>query len=128
MFVLTTNRFSIAPEPHVHLWGVGFLPRSWMPAYVRWRRGLAYDKHHLLSIFEVRRFLKAAGFDSHTFSLPIIARVDLEHAGRLERAGAAVFAFFGKIPLLRSLLKLISPVIQVLATRGARGSQAEAAS
>src|SRR5262249_28034769 len=41
IFVWTANRFSMAPEPHVRVWGVGFLPRRWMPAYVRWRRGMA---------------------------------------------------------------------------------------
>ena len=124
IFVLTTNRFSIVPEPHVRVWGVGFLPRRWMPAYVKWRRGVAYERKHLLSIFEVRRSLKAAECDALAFSLPAFAEVDLQHAGRLERMGAAVFSFLGKIPPIRRLLLRISPVIQVLATRGNRGSKA----
>ncbi|HEX9367545.1 MAG TPA: methyltransferase domain-containing protein [Vicinamibacterales bacterium] len=32
------NRFAPLPEPNVHLWGVGYLPRGWQAAYVRWRR------------------------------------------------------------------------------------------
>ena len=103
-FFLTTNRFSVAPEPHVRLWGVGFLPRRWMPAYVQWRRGIPYEHKHLLSIFELRRFLKAAGLDSAKFSLPVIAKVDLEHAGALERTGARIFRVLGRVPLVRSLL------------------------
>ena len=87
-FVLTTNRFSIAPEPHVRVWGVGFLPRSWMPAYVKWRRGIAYENKRLLSIFELRRFLKAAAFDSIRFSLPVFMDADVKHAGIAERIGA----------------------------------------
>ena len=39
----TVNRYTIAPEVHVGLWGLGFLPRSWQVRYVRWRRGAAYE-------------------------------------------------------------------------------------
>lgn len=120
IFVLTTNRFSIAPEPHVRVWGVGFLPRRWMPAYVRWRRGVAYDKHRLLSLFELRRFLKAAECDSLSFRLPVLANRDLEHASSVERLGARIFSFLGRLPLVRAFLLLVSPVIQVLARRSSR--------
>src|SRR5262249_45706427 len=91
IFVWTTNRYSLAPEPHVGVWGVGFLPRRWMPAYVRWRRGLAYEKKHLLSCFEVRRCFRRAGFDSTSFSLPVITSADLESLGGFERLGARLF-------------------------------------
>lgn len=30
------NRFSLLPEPHVGLWGVGFLSRQTADTYVRW--------------------------------------------------------------------------------------------
>ena len=39
LFLASPNRFSLAPEPHVQVWGVGFLPRRWMAAYVRWASG-----------------------------------------------------------------------------------------
>src|SRR5205814_6303531 len=38
----TPNRFSLAAEPHVSVWGVGWLPRRWQPAYVRRRSGIDY--------------------------------------------------------------------------------------
>ena len=118
VFVWTTNRFSLAPEPHVRVWGVGFLPRRWMPAYVKWRRGLSYEKKHLLSCFEVRRFFRKAGLHSTSFSLPAITAADWENLGGLERRGARLFSWAAKIPLFRSLLLLVSPVIQVVAGRG----------
>jgi len=118
IFVWTTNRFSLAPEPHVRVWGVGFLPRRWMPAYVKWRRGLAYEKKHLLSCFALRRFFSIAGFDSTSFSLPVITAADWENLRGLERLGARLFSWAAKIPLLRSVLLLASPVIQVVAGRG----------
>jgi ubiquinone/menaquinone biosynthesis C-methylase UbiE len=46
----SANRFSVLrPEPHVKLWGVGFLPRPWMGRYVNWRRGYrGYDTNTYL--------------------------------------------------------------------------------
>jgi ubiquinone/menaquinone biosynthesis C-methylase UbiE/uncharacterized protein YbaR (Trm112 family) len=117
IFVWTTNRFSLAPEPHVRVWGVGFLPRRWMPAYVKWRSGLAYEKKHLLPCFEIRRFFRKVGFGKLRFLLPTITAADWQHLGKLERIGARLFLLAGKIPLVRSLLLLISPVIQVVARR-----------
>lgn len=45
----TVNRFTIAPEPHVELWGVGFMPRALQIPYVRMRRGAAYEPVRPLS-------------------------------------------------------------------------------
>ena len=115
VFLWTANRFSLAPEPHVRVWGVGFLPRRWMPAYVKWRSGLAYEKKHLLSCFEVRRLFRKKNLKSVNFFLPAVTAADWEHLGRLEKWGARVFQLIGRIPLLRSALVLVSPVIQCVA-------------
>jgi len=59
LFFNSPNRFSLLTrEPHVKLWGVGWLPRRWAERYVRWRRGTAYRGKRLLSLFELRRRLK----------------------------------------------------------------------
>ena len=42
MIAATPNRFSLAPEPHVNVWGVGFLPRSLMKPYVKMRSGVDF--------------------------------------------------------------------------------------
>jgi ubiquinone/menaquinone biosynthesis C-methylase UbiE/uncharacterized protein YbaR (Trm112 family) len=122
LFLFTTNRFSLAPEPHVRIWGVGFLPRRWMPAYVKWRRGLSYDKQRLLSCFEVRRMLSEAQFHSKVFSLPRVTPADWANLGCFERLGARLFNSLGRVPLLRWPLLVVSPVIQVLATKRRRAS------
>lgn len=54
----TPNRFSLAAEPHVGVWGVGWLPRGWQEGYVRRRTGLRYDFARLLSHAELRRMLR----------------------------------------------------------------------
>jgi ubiquinone/menaquinone biosynthesis C-methylase UbiE/uncharacterized protein YbaR (Trm112 family) len=117
VFVWTTNRFSVAPEPHVRVWGVGFLPRSWMPAYVKWRRDIAYERKHLLSYFELRRLLRQAGLNATKFSLPVVTAVDWENLGRLERIGATIYQWLAKLPVIRWPLIVISPALQVVASR-----------
>ena len=39
LLLTSNNRWAPLPEPHVHLWGVGWLPRRLQRAYVAWRRG-----------------------------------------------------------------------------------------
>jgi len=59
-FFNSPNRFTLLTrEPHVRLWGVGWLPRRWMEPYVRWRLGKPYRSKRLLSVFELRRLLRA---------------------------------------------------------------------
>jgi hypothetical protein len=41
--VVTVNRWSLAGEPTVRLWGVGFLPRRLAVPYVRLRRHTSYE-------------------------------------------------------------------------------------
>jgi len=117
VFVWTTNRFSLAPEPHVRVWGVGFLPRKWMPAYVRWRRGLAYEKKHLLSRRELARGLDEARLDVHRFAVPVVTEVDLAAMGPLERVLARLWSAVNRVPLVGRLLLGVFPVLQVVATR-----------
>ena len=126
-FAATTNRFSLAPEPHVRIWALGFLPRRWMPSVVRWRRGLAYDRFHLLSFARVRDMLGEAGFSNLRFSLPEVRPADLEGRGPTERAGGRVFQLISKVGLLRPLLLRLAPLVQVLATRRAAHDASRAA-
>lgn len=122
IFVWTANRFSLAPEPHVRIWGIGFLPRRWMPAYVKWRRGMAYEKKRLLSSFELHRLLKGARLGPIRFALPVVTAADWANLGGLERAAAIVYRWLAKVPLFRWPLILVSPVIQAVAGAGPKSA------
>ncbi len=54
----TPNRFSLTAEPHVFVWGVGWVPHKWQAPFVRWRSGKTYDDTRLLSSFGLRRLLR----------------------------------------------------------------------
>lgn len=117
VFSWTANRYSLAPEPHVRVWGVGFLPRRWMARYVRWARGMAYDKIRLLSLREVRQACRAAGLHDVRFTLPAITKADWAQLRGVERLAAHTFAAAAKVAPLAWLLRLVSPVIVFTARR-----------
>jgi ubiquinone/menaquinone biosynthesis C-methylase UbiE/uncharacterized protein YbaR (Trm112 family) len=119
--VWTSNRFSLAPEPHVRIWGVGFLPRRLMPRFVRWRRGLAYTGKTLVSRFELSRMAHRAGYQRAGFRLPTIASPDLASAGAPVRLAARVYDALRRVTLFRWAITLVFPALLAVLTNG-RGS------
>jgi SAM-dependent methyltransferase len=117
LWVVSANRFSLTPEPHVQVWGVGFLPRRWMATYVGWRRRLTYDKFRLLSCLELRRVLRRSGLNEVALSSPPVSEADLEGRMTIARVAAALFNFVMRIPIVRALLLLFVPLIQVVARK-----------
>ena len=63
LYVASNNRWSAAPEPHVRLFGVGWLPRRWQRIYVQAFRDHDYSRVRLPSRREVEALLTAEGFD-----------------------------------------------------------------
>lgn len=116
IFLYTSNRFCPGPEPHVRVWGVGFLPRRWMGAYVRFVKGVEYKKKYQLSIFEVNRFLRRSGLRQRRFLLPAVTKADWNQLRGIERLGAHLYSWLSGIRLFRRPMLAISPVIQVIAT------------
>lgn len=115
VYLSTTNRWSLAPEPHVGVWGVGFLPRRWMSPYVEWVKGIPYEHLRPVSIVELRRLLRRAGFqDVYSFLPPI---TDAIHAtfSRGERLQVAIYHVLRKVPVLHQVLYLFGPMLHVLA-------------
>lgn len=114
-FFTTPNRFALAPEPHVHVWGVGLLPRRLMPAWVGLVRGVPYCHHRLLSVFELRRVLRRAGAERHRIVLPRISSSELAGRGRWVRRGAALYGALLGVPVARWTLYLWGPAFHALA-------------
>lgn len=109
--IWTSNRYSLGPEPHVRIWGVGFMPRRFMPAFVRWRRGLAYTGKTLVSRFELARTARRVGYTRSEFRLPSIAREDLRYARSIERLGARTYDSLRRVPLLRYPITVVFPAL-----------------
>lgn len=71
LIVWSPNRYSIIKDPHVGLWGVGFLPRRLLRRYVAFRRG-AIEPIACLSARETKNLAMAAGFRSIAIEPPRI--------------------------------------------------------
>jgi len=119
MTVFTTNnRYAPLVEPQLRVWGVGYLPRRWQPAYVRWRRP---DVHpysvHLPSARELTRLCRGAGFDhACTEPAPLIA----PHMGgpALQRL-LTRYNQVRRWPLIGWGLTMVGPRLLTTATRSA---------
>ena len=75
--LVTPNRFSLSPEPHVGVWGVGYLPRRLQARWVWLRAGVGYDYTRLLSTGETRRLFRDYGGLAPQLTFPQIAAEEI---------------------------------------------------
>jgi SAM-dependent methyltransferase len=118
LFLATPNRFSLGLEPHVRLWGVGWLPRPLARRYVAAVRKAPYDHVRLLSSFGLRRLLAAAGFAVELRSPEIPAGTQALYSGVELRLVKLYNRVRGLAPV-RAGLRLVGPFFHVFATKGA---------
>ena len=120
------NRYAPLPEPNIHLWGIGYLPRSWQAAYVAARRD---DLHRyrvcLRSARELARLFRAAGYRNiRVEPAPLSAPHGKNRA--LQRC-IALYNVLRTQPLIRQVLTMAGPRLRVTAERLPLGA-AEASS
>jgi len=79
-YLATNNRYSLLPEPHVNVWGVGWLPARLQGPWVRLASGRDYRNIRLRSSRELARWARTAGFPRVE-----LAPAPLASPGRRER-------------------------------------------
>jgi ubiquinone/menaquinone biosynthesis C-methylase UbiE/uncharacterized protein YbaR (Trm112 family) len=67
--IKTVNRFALGKDPYVHLFAIGFLPRSMQPMYARLLAGADYGRIYLSGLNEIRRMVNKH-YQSVDISLP----------------------------------------------------------
>jgi len=112
IFFDSGNRYNLFfHEPHSLLWGVGFLPRKFMDTYVRMRTGLPYDDVHLLSLFELKKYLRRHfGSDFSIVITPL-------HPSKIKGTVKKTFELVRTIPVINEIAQLIVPSLYVVAKR-----------
>jgi SAM-dependent methyltransferase len=113
----TPNRFSLTPEPHVFVWGVGWLPQPWQVPYVRWRSGLDYSGTKLMGSAGLSRLLRANTEFKADIIVPPISQ---EEIGRFRAFKARVARAYNRInakPYLRWFFLLVGPFFRVVGTK-----------
>jgi 2-polyprenyl-3-methyl-5-hydroxy-6-metoxy-1,4-benzoquinol methylase len=118
----TPNRFSLAAEPHVHVWGVGWLPRRWQRQYAEWRSGISYAFTRLLSTGEARELLEKNTRFAVQFLVPAIPEEDIAIAAPRRAALARAYNRVIRFGMTRRAALLVGAFYQVaghkLAPRG----------
>jgi 2-polyprenyl-3-methyl-5-hydroxy-6-metoxy-1,4-benzoquinol methylase len=117
LFLASPNRFSLALEPHVQVWGVGFLPRRWMVDYVRWTSGRDFRAIRTLSSSEWKRLLADSPFAACRIEAPILPDSDLAHFGTLKRAVAVAYNRVVATRPGQAVARAIGPLFHVVCER-----------
>jgi SAM-dependent methyltransferase len=113
LWLATPNRLSPTPEPHVRLWGVGYLPRPLGRAYVRLARGTDYHEINTLSHRRLARVLEATGGRGRIVAPPIVPATKARH-GRLARLAIGVYNGACRVPVVSKALLLVAPLFHAV--------------
>jgi len=109
----TPNRFSLAAEPHVGVWGVGWLPRRWQRPYAEWRSGRSYGSTWLLSSRELRQLLIGTGLECRIVA-PAIPDEDRAQFPAYRDLLARIYNRMIARPLFRRLFLIVGPFFRVI--------------
>jgi SAM-dependent methyltransferase len=110
------NRFTLTTDPHLGLWGLGWLPRRWLPAYLR-LRGRRCWPPRTLSAGSARRLAAAAGLVSIRVDAPEIAAGWARTRPRSERVAIRAYATARRLPGARDLLRAVGPIWELTAKK-----------
>ena len=116
LFLATPNRYSLGLEPHVRLWGVGFLPRRLARGYVRLARGTSYDHVRLLSGRAIRGLMRRHQL-SVSLEPPEVPRATQALYHGAELALVRAYNRLRRFRIVRRALLAVGPFFQVFATK-----------
>jgi SAM-dependent methyltransferase len=117
LFLAAPNRFSLAPEPHVGVWGVGFLPRRWMAPYVRLIRRLDFRAIRTLGHGEWSRLLRRSPFGCGSVSAPGLPESDLTRFGPIKRRLARLYNVLVATRPGQVAARAVGPLFHVVCVR-----------
>lgn len=111
--VLTTpNRFSLTPEPHVFVWGVGWLPRRLQAPYVKWRSGRPYTDTRLMSSWRLVKMVRDHTSLEPRIVIPPVRPADAR-GSRLRGLLIALYNRLIKLRLLQPFFLLCGPFFRL---------------
>jgi SAM-dependent methyltransferase len=110
----TPNRFSFMAEPHVGVWGVGWVPRHWQKSYVKYRSGLPYNFVRLLSVNEARRLFRRHTRIDATIIMPEIPKTEIARFPTHRKILAQFYNCLVGCKLINPLFRLIGPFFRIV--------------
>lgn len=112
----TPNRFSPAAEPHIFVWGVGWLPRRFQKAYAEWRTGESYEGVRLLSLWEIRRLFRRHTRLAPTVLVPAIPPEELDRFALYREVLARAYNRLVSWRAVRAAIRPVAPFYRILAS------------
>jgi SAM-dependent methyltransferase len=116
LLVWSPNRFTLTTDPHLGLWGLGWLPRSWLPGYLRLRGRRSWPPR-TLSAASAHRLADAAGFVSVRVDTPEIPAGWARTRPRSQRLAIRAYAVARRLPGPRGLLRAVGPLWELTARK-----------
>lgn len=122
----TINRFAFGPEPHVGVWGVGYLPRALANSYVKFVKGIPYEHIYLESFGSLQKAIQSVGDTSIETKTPVITEADYAHHPAWKKALFKIYSMIMSTPVLGGLMALLGPYVDVASKH--RGAESFATS
>lgn len=122
LWLTTPNRFSLTPEPHVGLLGVGWLPLPLATAYVRARTGIDYSPIRLFSLWRLNRLLRQSFADRTAIQLPAPTASEIEDFSPAKRTLARIYLWMGHTRLLRVMAFVLAPYFEAICTKAEKAN------
>jgi SAM-dependent methyltransferase len=120
LVVWSPNRFTLATDPHLNLWGVGWLPRRWVPGYLRLRRRSEWPPR-TLSSREARRLAARCGLSKIAVEPPNIPESWAQSRPASERLPIRAYTAARRFRFSRPLLVALGPLWELRAEVPASG-------
>ena len=111
--LVTPNRYSLSPEPHVGVWGVGYLPRPLQAPWVRAVAGVGYEYTRLLSAGETRRLFARNAAPAPTLTFPPIAAAEIGLFSPFKARLAGLYNTVISAALFRPVAPLVGAYYQI---------------
>jgi ubiquinone/menaquinone biosynthesis C-methylase UbiE len=116
LIVWSPNRFTLTTDPHVGLWGVGWLPRRWVPGYLRlW--GKADWPPRTLSATEAERIAGSSGLVRIAVDAPEIPPEWARTRPPAQRLSIRAYSAARSVGPSRRLLRAVGPLWELSATK-----------
>lgn len=114
LVVWSPNRFTLTTDPHLGLWGVGWLPRAWVPSYLS-RRGRTDWPPGVLSAFEARRLARRSGWVGVSVEPPGVTESWARTRSASERGLLFAYNVARRLPMGRGILRAVGPLWELRA-------------
>ena len=117
LVVVTPNRFSIGPDPHIGVPAGGFLPQFAVDAIAKQRMARP-PLRHLLSFGSLARGLRQAGFSQTRVEIPAVSAAQISLLGPMGQRAAWAYNALRRVPVARQALFAVGPMLHGMGKKG----------